>query len=187
MKLTMKIVIYSFVVVCVIDWPKVCRTCFHGTREFTPHEQAEDIQCKQLYKTNFIFRLLNDQVTLSFVSCAFTRLWPGRSWLSFRFGRGPAIAGTLSGVRLQRRFRPLYLLSVWWDYLFWLPEMNSESGLWFTLTQIISALPQLYGREAEVIVRCTKMLHNRRDYLRRRAKVSVHRLKDLISSLLVWW
>lgn len=43
--------------------------------------------------------------------------------------------------------------------------------LFFTLEQIISALPQLYGREAEVIVRCTKMLHNRRDYLRRRAKV----------------
>ncbi len=57
--------------------------------------------------------------------------------------------------------------------------MFSESILCFTFTQIISALPQLYGREAEVIVRCTKMLHNRRDYLRRRAKVRVHRLKDL--------
>ncbi len=57
--------------------------------------------------------------------------------------------------------------------------MFSESVLCFTFTQIISALPQLYGREAEVIVRCTKMLHNRRDYLRRRAKVRVHRLKDL--------
>lgn len=52
--------------------------------------------------------------------------------------------------------------------------MFSESdftSLLFTLEQIISALPQLYGREAEVVVRCTKMLHNRRDYLRRRAKV----------------
>ncbi|XP_067258757.1 uncharacterized protein si:ch73-109d9.1 isoform X2 [Chanodichthys erythropterus] len=53
----------------------------------------------------------------------------------------------------------------------WQRACYSRNIEWGPITaKIISALPQLYGREAEVIVRCTKMLHNRRDYLRRRAK-----------------
>ncbi|XP_062852338.1 uncharacterized protein si:ch73-109d9.1 isoform X2 [Trichomycterus rosablanca] len=53
----------------------------------------------------------------------------------------------------------------------WQRASYSRNIEWGPITaKIISALPYLSGREAEVIVRCTKMLHNRRDYLRRRAK-----------------
>ncbi|XP_017565634.1 uncharacterized protein si:ch73-109d9.1 [Pygocentrus nattereri] len=53
----------------------------------------------------------------------------------------------------------------------WQRACYSRNIEWGPITaKIISALPYLSGREAEVIVRCTKMLHNRRDYLRRRAK-----------------
>ncbi|XP_053477864.1 uncharacterized protein si:ch73-109d9.1 isoform X2 [Ictalurus furcatus] len=54
----------------------------------------------------------------------------------------------------------------------WQRACYSRNIEWGPITaKIISALPYLSGRETEVIVRCTKMLHNRRDYLRRRAKV----------------
>ncbi|XP_048052879.1 uncharacterized protein si:ch73-109d9.1 isoform X4 [Megalobrama amblycephala] len=60
----------------------------------------------------------------------------------------------------------------------WQRACYSRNIEWGPITaKIISALPQLYGREAEVIVRCTKMLHNRRDYLRRRAKMHITVLK----------
>ncbi|XP_026100072.1 uncharacterized protein LOC113070803 isoform X1 [Carassius auratus] len=60
----------------------------------------------------------------------------------------------------------------------WQKACYSRNIEWGPITaKIISALPQLYGREAEVIVRCTKMLHNRRDYLRRRAKTHITVLK----------
>ncbi|KAF4090539.1 hypothetical protein AMELA_G00053800 [Ameiurus melas] len=53
----------------------------------------------------------------------------------------------------------------------WQRACYSRNIEWGPITaKIISALPYLSGRETEVIVRCTKMLHNRRDYLRRRAK-----------------
>ncbi|KAK3573305.1 hypothetical protein QTP86_022692 [Hemibagrus guttatus] len=53
----------------------------------------------------------------------------------------------------------------------WQKACYSRNIEWGPITaKIISALPYLSGRETEVIVRCTKMLHNRRDYLRRRAK-----------------
>ncbi|XP_076150008.1 uncharacterized protein LOC143133921 isoform X2 [Alosa pseudoharengus] len=53
----------------------------------------------------------------------------------------------------------------------WQRACYSRNIEWGPITaKIISAMPQLSGREMEVIVRCTKMLHNRRDYLRRRAK-----------------
>ncbi|XP_047668589.1 uncharacterized protein LOC113642443 isoform X3 [Tachysurus fulvidraco] len=55
----------------------------------------------------------------------------------------------------------------------WQRACYSRNIEWGPITaKIISALPYLSGRETEVIVRCTKMLHNRRDYLRRRAKES---------------
>ncbi|XP_030643660.1 uncharacterized protein LOC115823773 [Chanos chanos] len=55
----------------------------------------------------------------------------------------------------------------------WQKACYSRNIEWGPITaKIISALPHLSGMEAEVIVRCTKMLHNRRDYLRRRAKVN---------------
>ncbi|XP_035387461.1 uncharacterized protein si:ch73-109d9.1 isoform X2 [Electrophorus electricus] len=54
----------------------------------------------------------------------------------------------------------------------WQRACYSRNIEWGPITaKIISALPYLSGRETEVIVRCTKMLHNRRDYLRRRAKL----------------
>lgn len=37
---------------CVLDWPKVCRTPFHRTRKFTPRKQAKNIQRKKLYRMN---------------------------------------------------------------------------------------------------------------------------------------
>ncbi|XP_012692485.1 uncharacterized protein si:ch73-109d9.1 isoform X2 [Clupea harengus] len=53
----------------------------------------------------------------------------------------------------------------------WQKACYSRNIEWGPITaKIISAMPQLSGREMEVIVRCTKMLHNRRDYLRRRSK-----------------
>ncbi|XP_028833962.1 uncharacterized protein LOC114789062 isoform X4 [Denticeps clupeoides] len=54
----------------------------------------------------------------------------------------------------------------------WQKACYSRTIDWRPITEkIISALPQLSGRETEVIVRCTKMLHNRRDYLRRRGLI----------------
>ncbi|XP_072534534.1 uncharacterized protein [Salminus brasiliensis] len=53
----------------------------------------------------------------------------------------------------------------------WQRACYSRNIEWGPITaKIVSALPYLSGKETEVIVRCTKMLHNRRDYLRRRAK-----------------
>ncbi|KAJ8271198.1 hypothetical protein COCON_G00100570 [Conger conger] len=40
------------------------------------------------------------------------------------------------------------------------------------IAKIISTLPQLLGRETEVVDRCTKMLQNRREYLRRTGQVT---------------
>ncbi|XP_030643659.1 uncharacterized protein LOC115823771 [Chanos chanos] len=53
----------------------------------------------------------------------------------------------------------------------WQNASYSRHIEWGPITaKIVSALPHLSGRRADVIVRCNKMLQNRRDYLRRRAK-----------------
>ncbi|XP_064193898.1 uncharacterized protein LOC135255968 isoform X2 [Anguilla rostrata] len=55
----------------------------------------------------------------------------------------------------------------------WQNPCYSKNIDWNPLTaKIISALPQLRGRETEVVDRCTKMLKNRREYLRRTGQVT---------------
>ncbi|KAI1887900.1 hypothetical protein AGOR_G00195250 [Albula goreensis] len=58
----------------------------------------------------------------------------------------------------------------------WQNASYSKNIDWTPVTaKIISMLPQLRGRETEVIDRCTKMLQNRREYLRRTGQVSPHK------------
>ncbi|XP_035274799.1 uncharacterized protein si:ch73-109d9.1 isoform X2 [Anguilla anguilla] len=55
----------------------------------------------------------------------------------------------------------------------WQNACYSKNIDWNPVTaKIISALPQLRGRETEVVDRCTKMLQNRREYLRRTGQVT---------------
>ncbi|KAJ8247722.1 hypothetical protein GJAV_G00249550 [Gymnothorax javanicus] len=55
----------------------------------------------------------------------------------------------------------------------WQNACYSKNIDWNPVTaKIISALPQLHGRETEVVDRCTKMLQNRREYLRRTGQVT---------------
>ncbi|XP_016310662.1 uncharacterized protein LOC107664569 isoform X2 [Sinocyclocheilus anshuiensis] len=78
--------------------------------------------------------------------------------------------GNLHPINKQRMFS-VVAREILTQFQVWQRACYSRNIEWGPITaKIISALPQLYGREAEVIVRCTKMLHNRRDYLRRRAK-----------------
>ncbi|KAG7458474.1 hypothetical protein MATL_G00220560 [Megalops atlanticus] len=57
----------------------------------------------------------------------------------------------------------------------WQNACYSKNIDWKPVTaKIISTLPQLLGREAEVIDRCTKMLQNRREYLRRTGQARAH-------------
>ncbi|XP_016396856.1 uncharacterized protein LOC107730521 [Sinocyclocheilus rhinocerous] len=78
--------------------------------------------------------------------------------------------GHLHPINKQRTFS-VVAREILTQFQVWQRACYSRNIEWGPITaKIISALPQLYGREAEVIVRCTKMLHNRRDYLRRRAK-----------------
>ncbi|XP_059408590.1 uncharacterized protein LOC132142611 isoform X2 [Carassius carassius] len=86
--------------------------------------------------------------------------------------------GNLHPVNKQRTFS-VVAREILTQFQVWQKACYSRNIEWGPITaKIISALPQLYGREAEVIVRCTKMLHNRRDYLRRRAKTHITVLKD---------
>ncbi|KAJ8372227.1 hypothetical protein AAFF_G00293460 [Aldrovandia affinis] len=58
----------------------------------------------------------------------------------------------------------------------WQNACYSKNIDWTPVTaQIVCTLPQLRGRETEVIDRCTKMLQNRREYLRRTGQVSPHK------------
>ncbi|XP_016416485.1 uncharacterized protein LOC107746687 isoform X3 [Sinocyclocheilus rhinocerous] len=78
--------------------------------------------------------------------------------------------GNLHPMNEQRTFS-VVAREILTQFQVWQKACYSRNIEWGPITaKIISALPQLYGREAEVIIRCTKMLHNRRDYLRRRAK-----------------
>ncbi|XP_051993827.1 uncharacterized protein LOC127651833 isoform X2 [Xyrauchen texanus] len=78
--------------------------------------------------------------------------------------------GTQHPINRQRTFS-VVARDVLTQFQVWQRACYSRNIEWGPITaKIISALPHLYGRETEVIVRCTKMLHNRRDYLRRRAK-----------------
>nr|XP_055060798.1 uncharacterized protein si:ch73-109d9.1 isoform X2 [Misgurnus anguillicaudatus] len=78
--------------------------------------------------------------------------------------------GNLQSINRQRTFS-VVAREILMQFQVWQRACYSRNIEWAPITaKIISALPQLYGRETEVIVRCTKMLHNRRDYLRRRAK-----------------
>ncbi|XP_065121400.1 uncharacterized protein [Paramisgurnus dabryanus] len=78
--------------------------------------------------------------------------------------------GNLHSINKQRTFS-VVAREILMQFQVWQRACYSRNIEWAPITaKIISALPQLYGRETEVIVRCTKMLHNRRDYLRRRAK-----------------
>ncbi|XP_042573073.1 uncharacterized protein LOC122134118 [Cyprinus carpio] len=78
--------------------------------------------------------------------------------------------GNLQPINKQRTFS-VVAREVLTQFQVWQRACYSRNIEWGPIiAKIISALPQFYGREAEVIVRCTKMLHNRRDYLRRRAK-----------------
>ncbi|KAJ8342072.1 hypothetical protein SKAU_G00320000 [Synaphobranchus kaupii] len=55
----------------------------------------------------------------------------------------------------------------------WQNPCYSKTIDWNPVTaKIISALPQLRGRETQVVDRCTKMLKNRREYLRRTGQVT---------------
>ncbi|KAJ8271199.1 hypothetical protein COCON_G00100580 [Conger conger] len=55
----------------------------------------------------------------------------------------------------------------------WQNPCSSKNIDWIPITaKIISALPQLLGRETEVVDRCNKMLKNRREYLRRTGQVT---------------
>ncbi|XP_036373256.1 uncharacterized protein LOC118769937 isoform X2 [Megalops cyprinoides] len=57
----------------------------------------------------------------------------------------------------------------------WQNACYSKNIDWKPITaKIVSTLPQLLGREAEVIDRCTKMLQNRREYLRRTGQARAH-------------
>ncbi|XP_043094745.1 uncharacterized protein si:ch73-109d9.1 isoform X3 [Puntigrus tetrazona] len=100
--------------------------------------------------------------------------------ISRRFAEhGSTEQGNLHPINKQRTFS-VVAREILTQFQVWQRACYSRNIEWGPITaKIISALPQLYGREAEVIVRCTKMLHNRRDYLRRRAKVRVHRHKKL--------
>ncbi|XP_058630638.1 uncharacterized protein si:ch73-109d9.1 [Onychostoma macrolepis] len=86
--------------------------------------------------------------------------------------------GNLHPINKQRTFS-VVAREILTQFQVWQRACYSRNIEWGPITaKIISALPQLYGREAEVIVRCTKMLHNRRDYLRRRAKTHITVLKN---------
>ncbi|XP_067297275.1 uncharacterized protein si:ch73-109d9.1 isoform X2 [Pseudorasbora parva] len=83
--------------------------------------------------------------------------------------------GNSHALNKQRTFS-IVAREILTQFQVWQRACYSRNIEWGPITaKIISALPHLYGREAEVIVRCTKMLHNRRDYLRRRAKQMHHR------------
>ncbi|XP_056312727.1 uncharacterized protein si:ch73-109d9.1 [Danio aesculapii] len=80
--------------------------------------------------------------------------------------------GNSQPINKQRTFS-VVAREVLTQFQVWQKASYSRNIDWNPITtKIISKLPQFYGREAELIVRCTKMLHNRRDYLRRRAKES---------------
>ncbi|XP_016416491.1 uncharacterized protein LOC107746687 isoform X4 [Sinocyclocheilus rhinocerous] len=86
--------------------------------------------------------------------------------------------GNLHPMNEQRTFS-VVAREILTQFQVWQKACYSRNIEWGPITaKIISALPQLYGREAEVIIRCTKMLHNRRDYLRRRAKTHITVLKN---------
>ncbi|XP_016095507.1 uncharacterized protein [Sinocyclocheilus grahami] len=86
--------------------------------------------------------------------------------------------GNLHPMNKQRTFS-VVAREILTQFQVWQKACYSRNIEWGPITaKIISALPQLYGREAEVIIRCTKMLHNRRDYLRRRAKTHITVLKN---------
>ncbi|KAK7161457.1 hypothetical protein R3I94_004215 [Phoxinus phoxinus] len=95
-----------------------------------------------------------------------------------RFAEHPSTEqGNSHPVNRQRTFS-IVAREILTHFQVWQKACYSRNIDWGPITaKIISALPQLYGREAEVIVRCTKMLHNRRDYLRRRAKMHITILK----------
>ncbi|CAM4480923.1 unnamed protein product [Leuciscus chuanchicus] len=95
-----------------------------------------------------------------------------------RFAEHPSTEqGNSLPVNRQRTFS-IVAREILTQFQVWQKACYSRNIDWGPITtKIISALPQLYGREAEVIVRCTKMLHNRRDYLRRRAKMHITILK----------
>ncbi|XP_056595923.1 uncharacterized protein si:ch73-109d9.1 isoform X3 [Triplophysa dalaica] len=87
-----------------------------------------------------------------------------------RFAEYPSPEQGLHSINKQRTFS-VVAREILTQFQVWQSACYSRNIEWAPITaKIISALPQLYGRETEVIVRCTKMLHNRRDYLRRRAK-----------------
>ncbi|XP_059410442.1 uncharacterized protein si:ch73-109d9.1 isoform X3 [Carassius carassius] len=78
--------------------------------------------------------------------------------------------GNLLPINKKRTFN-VVAREILTQFQVWQRACYSRNIEWGPITaKIISALPQFYGREAEVIIRCTKMLHNRRDYLRRRVK-----------------
>ncbi|XP_016088803.1 uncharacterized protein [Sinocyclocheilus grahami] len=86
--------------------------------------------------------------------------------------------GNLHPINKQRTFS-VVAREILTQFQVWQRACYSRNIEWGPITaKIISALPQLYGQEAEVIVRCTKMLHNRRDYLRRRAKTHITVLRN---------
>ncbi|KAK2909110.1 hypothetical protein Q8A67_004947 [Cirrhinus molitorella] len=86
--------------------------------------------------------------------------------------------GNVHPINKQRTFS-VVAREILTQFQVWQRACYSRNIEWGPITaKIISALPQLHGREAEVIVRCTKMLHNRRDYLRRRAKTHITILRN---------
>ncbi|XP_051982708.1 uncharacterized protein LOC127643837 [Xyrauchen texanus] len=88
-----------------------------------------------------------------------------------RFAECPSTEqGKLHPINRRRTFS-VVAREILTQFQVWQRACYSRNIEWGPITaKIISALPHLYGKETEVIVRCTKMLHNRRDYLRRRAK-----------------
>ncbi|XP_059410441.1 uncharacterized protein si:ch73-109d9.1 isoform X2 [Carassius carassius] len=86
--------------------------------------------------------------------------------------------GNLLPINKKRTFN-VVAREILTQFQVWQRACYSRNIEWGPITaKIISALPQFYGREAEVIIRCTKMLHNRRDYLRRRVKTHITVLKS---------
>ncbi|KAF7710213.1 uncharacterized protein si:ch73-109d9.1 isoform X3 [Silurus meridionalis] len=82
----------------------------------------------------------------------------------------PTDLAKMCNINRQRTFS-VVAREILTQFQVWQRACYSRNIEWGPITaKIISALPYLSGRETEVIVRCTKMLHNRRDYLRRRAK-----------------
>ncbi|TRY84722.1 hypothetical protein DNTS_001224 [Danionella cerebrum] len=90
-----------------------------------------------------------------------------------RLADHPSMEHRISQTNNEHRTFSVVAREVLTQFQVWQKASYSRNIDWGPITaKIISALPQFYGKEGELIVRCTKMLHNRRDYLRRRAKES---------------